>query len=118
EYYGAEAQVMAGWIALRFLNEPETAVAHFAHIDDGTTNPIVRARAGYWRGRAAQAVGNVEEARANYTAAARYPTAYYGQLARAKLGIADMGPHDPAQAGGTHPGRRPAVGGAAGRRRH
>jgi peptidoglycan lytic transglycosylase len=100
QYYRAETHFMPGWIALRFLNEPETAVAHFAHIDDGTTNPIVRARAGYWRGRAAQAVGNVEEARANYTAAARYPTAYYGQLARAKLGIADMGPHEPAQAGG------------------
>jgi soluble lytic murein transglycosylase len=90
EYYRAEAHFMAGWIALRFMNEPAAALAHFAHIDDGATNPIVLARAGYWRGRAAQAAGRLEEARANYEAAARYPTAYYGQLARAKLGLGDV----------------------------
>jgi soluble lytic murein transglycosylase len=97
EYYRAEAHFMAGWITLRFLNEPAAALAHFAHIDDGATNPIVLARAGYWRGRAAQAVGRLEEARANYEAAARYPTAYYGQLARAKLGLGDGVLHEPAQ---------------------
>jgi soluble lytic murein transglycosylase len=30
EYYRAEAHFMAGWIALRFLNEPAAALAHFA----------------------------------------------------------------------------------------
>src|SRR5260370_37956962 len=65
EYYRAEAHFMAGWIALRFLNDPATAIAHFAHVDDGSTNPIVLARADYWRGRAAQAAGRVQEARAN-----------------------------------------------------
>jgi soluble lytic murein transglycosylase len=97
EYYRAEAHFMAGWIALRFMNEPTTALAHFAHIDDGATNPTVLARAGYWRGRAAQAAGRVEEARANYAVAARYSTAYYGQLARAKLGLGDVELHEPAQ---------------------
>jgi soluble lytic murein transglycosylase len=99
EYYRAEAHFMAGWIALRFMNEPAAALAHFAHIDDGATNPTVLARAGYWRGRAAQAAGRVEEARANYAAAARYSTAYYGQLARAKLGLGDVTLHEPAQPG-------------------
>ena len=46
---------MCGWIALRYLNDPATARAHFAHIDDGSANPIVLARANYWRGRAAEA---------------------------------------------------------------
>jgi len=39
-------------------------------------------------GSAAQAAGRLEEARANYEAAARHPTAYYGQLARASSGWA------------------------------
>jgi len=90
EYYRAEFHFMAGWIALRFLNDPMVALAHFAHVDDGSTNPIVLARAGYWRGRAAQAAGRVQESRAYYEAAARHSTAYYGQLARAKLGLGDV----------------------------
>jgi soluble lytic murein transglycosylase len=90
EYYRAEFHFMAGWIALRFLNDPTAALAHFAHVDDESTNPIVLARASYWRARAAHAAGRVNEARANYETAARYPTAYYGQLARAKLGLEDL----------------------------
>ena len=78
---------MPGWIALRYLNDPATAREHFAHIDDGSTNPIVLARANYWRGRAAEAVGDNDAMRAGYQAAARHNTAYYGQLARAKLGL-------------------------------
>lgn len=87
EYYRAEVHFMAGWIALRYLNNPATARAHFAHIDEGSANPIVLARANYWRGRAAEAIGDKDEMRANYEAAARHATAYYGQLARAKLGL-------------------------------
>jgi soluble lytic murein transglycosylase len=87
EYYRADFHFMPGWIALRYLNDPATARAHFAHIDDGASNPIVLARANYWRGRAAEAIGAKDEMRASYEAAARYPTAYYGQLARAKLGL-------------------------------
>ncbi len=90
EYYRAEFHFMAGWIALRFLNDPTAALTHFAHVDDGSTNPIVLARAGYWRGRAAHAAGRVQEARAYYETAARNSTAYYGQLARAKLGLGDL----------------------------
>ena len=87
ENYRAEFHFMCGWIALRYLNDPATARAHFAHIDDGSANPIVLARANYWRGRAAEAIGEKDAMRASYEAAARYPTAYYGQLARAKLGL-------------------------------
>ena len=87
EYYRADFHFMTGWIALRYLNDPLTARAHFAHIDDGATNPIVLARANYWRGRAAEAIGENDQMRASYEAAARHPTAYYGQLARAKLGL-------------------------------
>ena len=87
EYYRADFHFMTGWIALRYLNDPATARAHFAHIDDGQVNPIVLARANYWRGRAAEAIGDNDAMRTCYEAAARHPTAYYGQLARAKLGL-------------------------------
>jgi soluble lytic murein transglycosylase-like protein len=89
-YYRAEYHFMAGWIALRFLNDPSTALEHFARIDEGSIDPIVRARAAYWRGRAAEAAGRFEEMRAQYEAAARYPTAYYGQLANARLGLGEI----------------------------
>jgi soluble lytic murein transglycosylase len=89
-YYRAEFHFMAGWIALRFLDDPATALIHFAHVDDDTTNPVVLARGAYWRGRAHEAAGQTENMRANYAAAARYSTAYYGQLARARLGLGEM----------------------------
>jgi soluble lytic murein transglycosylase len=94
---------MAGWIALRFLSDPATARAHFIHIDDGSADPIVQARAAYWRGRSAEAVGDLAEMRAQYEAAARHATAYYGQLARARLGLGamELRPPPSAPGGGT-----------------
>jgi len=86
ENYRAEFHFMPGWIALRYLNDPGTALAHFSRIDEGSLNPIVLARANYWRGRASEALGDKVAMHADYQAAARYSTAYYGQLARAKLG--------------------------------
>jgi soluble lytic murein transglycosylase len=87
EYYQADFHFMTGWIALRYLNDLKTARASFAHIDDRSPNPIVIARAHYWRGRAAEAARDNEKMRAEYEAAARHGTAYYGQLARAKLSL-------------------------------
>lgn len=90
ENYRVDREFTAGWIALRFLNDPALAARHFARIGQGITNPISLARAGYWRGRAAEALGQTQEARAHYESAARYSTAYYGQLARAKLGLSEI----------------------------
>jgi peptidoglycan lytic transglycosylase len=87
----SEQHFTAGWIALRFLNEPAAALSHFARIAEGTLHQTTLARAGYWQGRAAAALGRHDEARAHYQAAARYPAAYYGQLARAKLGLPEIG---------------------------
>ncbi len=87
DHYRADFHFMCGWIALRYRSDPAAARAHFAHIDDGSANPIVLARANYWRARVAEAIGEKDATRAGYEAAARYPTAYYGQLARARLGL-------------------------------
>lgn len=85
--YRADYAFMPGWIALRYLNDPQTAKKYFADIDKGLSNPITLARANYWRARAAEAAGETAAARGFYEASARYHTAYYGQLSRKKLGL-------------------------------
>ncbi len=90
ENYRVDQNFMAGWIALRFLNDPATALTHFARIPQGISNPHALARAGYWQGRALEALGRGDEARAQYEAAARHSTVYYGQIARARLGLPDL----------------------------
>jgi soluble lytic murein transglycosylase len=97
-----EHEFTAGWIALRFTNNPQAAYQHFARIGQDTTSPTTLARAEYWQGRAAEAAGRSGDARAHYQQAARFPTAYYGQIARAKLGLNDLvlrRPPEPANRG-------------------
>ncbi len=93
--YRADKHFTAGWIALRFLHDPATALTHFAQIADGTTNPHALSRGGYWEGRAAEALGQQAQARAHYARAAEHTATYYGQLARARLGVADLGLRGP-----------------------
>jgi len=93
--YRADQQFTAGWIALRFLHQPTVALPHFAHIADGATDPMTLSRCYYWQGRAAEAAGHERDARGHYETAARYPTAYYGQLARARLGLDEVTPRTP-----------------------
>jgi soluble lytic murein transglycosylase len=90
DIYKTEQEFTAGWIALRFLNDPATAAQHFARIGVGSVNPTALARAGYWQGRAAEAAGRTQDARRAYAAAAEQSTSYYGQLARAKLGLPQL----------------------------
>ena len=81
-----EAEFHAGWIALRFLDDAGAAERHFAQAATVAETPISLARAAYWQGRAAEAAGKAHEAKGFYERAALQPIAYYGQLARAKLG--------------------------------
>ncbi|HEX3538285.1 MAG TPA: lytic transglycosylase domain-containing protein, partial [Stellaceae bacterium] len=90
DIYKTEQEFTAGWIALRFLTDPATAAQHFARIGVGSVNPTTLARAGYWKGRAAEAIGRAKDARAYYASAAEQSTSYYGQLARAKLGLPQL----------------------------
>ncbi len=90
--YRVDKHFTAGWIALRFLHDPKTAAAHFAEINRGAgTNPHALSRGGYWQGRAAEALGQRAQARNFYTEAAQHSATYYGQLARARLGLPDLG---------------------------
>ncbi len=81
----ADAEFLAGWIALRNLNNPANALTHFERLERGVTTPISSARALYWQGRALEAMNQPAEALARYAAAAEHSTVYYGQLAAAEL---------------------------------
>lgn len=93
--YRVDQHFTAGWIALRYLHDPATAAQHFAHIMQGTDNPHALARGGYWQGRAAEAMGQRAQAKTFYEAAAVHSATYYGQLARARLGLSDIGLRGP-----------------------
>ena len=86
----SDQEFTAGWIALRFLNNPSAAQQHFSRIVQPSAHPTTLARAEYWLGRTAEAAGRGSEARRHYQAASAYPTSYYGQIARAKLGLGDF----------------------------
>ena len=97
ENYRVEQEFTAGWIALRFLNEPRPALAHFARIAEGTVHPTSLARAHYWQGRALEAMGRQQEARGQYQTAAQFSAAYYGQIARGRLGMTEIAIRKPPQ---------------------
>lgn len=82
----AEAEFHAGWYALEYLRDPQTAARHFAAIASVSTMPLSLSRAEYWLGRAAAAGGNRDLAATHFQRAGAYPTTFYGQLAIARLG--------------------------------
>src|SRR5258708_11964066 len=47
DIYRTEQEFTAGWIALRLLNDPQTASQHFARIGVGSVNPTALAPRGY-----------------------------------------------------------------------
>ena len=89
----ADAEWLAGWLALRFMNKPTRAYERFEAFHSKVQTPISKARAAYWAGRAAEKLKNPELARSWYTKAAQYQTVFYGQMAGAKLGMAHSLPN-------------------------
>ncbi|MEM9966789.1 MAG: lytic transglycosylase domain-containing protein [Pseudomonadota bacterium] len=87
----ADLEWLAGYIALRFLNAPRLAYQHFLNHDSAVQSPISQGRAGYWQGRALQAMGDQAAARKAYALGAGYQTSFYGLLAAEKIGA----PFDP-----------------------
>jgi soluble lytic murein transglycosylase len=80
----AEAEFLAGWLALK-VRKPWKAFEHFESLYGGTTTPLSRSRGAYWAGRASDALGHPEIARQWYRTAARYQTTFYGQIAIGRL---------------------------------
>ncbi len=95
----SEAEWMAGWIALTFLNKPKDAYYHFYNMYNAVSYPISKSRGAYWAGRAMEADKNTKEAVNWYNIAAQYPLYFYGQLSyHAKnelLGIPSLADKNP-----------------------
>ena len=79
--YLSEAEFLAGWIALRFLDQPQAAHRHFLASAAAGGLPKRRARAGYWLGRTELALRNERAATARFADAAQHGHTFYGQLA-------------------------------------
>ena len=76
-----------GWLAMRHLNQPRTALNHFKAARARSSMPISVARGEYWIGRAYEALGDNVAAKISYQNASEYFYTYYGQLAMVNLGI-------------------------------
>lgn len=83
----ADLEWLSGFIALRYLKAPEQALRHFEVFEAAVATPISLGRAGYWKGRAYEALGRTEEAQNAYAFGARYQSSFYGQLAAEKAGL-------------------------------
>jgi len=84
----ADLEWLAGYVALHYLGKPDTALVHFRHMGGAVSSPISLGRAGYWEGRALEAMGQAQAAHAAYARGAQYQTSYYGQLAAERGHIA------------------------------
>ncbi len=81
----AEAEFLAGWIALRHLKKPADGLKHFQTLYDGVSTDISKSRAAYWLGRAHETAGHSKEAMDWFGRAAAFGQTFYGQLAARRL---------------------------------
>lgn len=76
----AQAEWLAGWLALRFLHDPAKAYQHFDKMYNNVTSAVSRSRATYWLARASH-TGKQKEAAQNWLKlSASFPSTFYGQL--------------------------------------
>ena len=81
-----EAEWLAGWLALRFLNKPKLALTHFQKTLPISNKPMSMSRAYYWIARSHKQNGDIELANNFYNKAAKFSYYFYGQLALVELG--------------------------------
>ena len=85
--YGyADSEWIAGYVALRFLDDAPFATYHFTRFLGAVKSPISMGRAGYWLGRSYGAQGEVDKAHAAYQLGAKFQTSFYGLLSAEALG--------------------------------
>lgn len=83
----ADLEWLAGFIALRFLDQPNQALVHFTALARGVDTSISLGRAGYWIGRTQEVLGNAAAAAEAYADASQHQTSFYGLLAAEKLAL-------------------------------
>ena len=76
---------MAGWLALRYLEDAKAAERHFQAMSKAADGPLSRAKARYWLGRTAEALGDKAAADEFYRQALSDPDTFHALLARQKL---------------------------------
>jgi soluble lytic murein transglycosylase len=91
----ADLEWLSGFLALRKLDDPDAAYRHFSNFRQAVFTPISLGRAGYWEGRALEALGRPVDAQAAYEFGAEFQTSFYGLLSAEKAGL----PMDPALTG-------------------
>lgn len=88
EKHYSDLEWLSGYIALRYLDDPARALDHFNRFRISVATPISLGRAGYWEGRALEAMGAKADAAAAYAFGAQFQTSFYGLLAAERAGIA------------------------------
>ncbi len=86
----AEAEWMSGWIALSFLNDPNTALKHFRTFYENVGYPISLARGAYWTGITYEKLGKKKLSEDFFKEGSKYLTTYYGQLSFKKINPTGM----------------------------
>ena len=76
-----EAEWTAGWVALRFLDEPKDALKHFLQMKNNVSQPVTISRALYWEAMCYEAMDEKSKAIETFKIASQYPIFFYGQLA-------------------------------------
>jgi soluble lytic murein transglycosylase len=80
-----DAAFLAGWLALRHLNDAKLALGHFQALAESADGPLSRAKGHYWLGRTYEALREKEKAQEQYKAASAFIDTFHGQLARLKV---------------------------------
>ena len=77
----ADMDFVAGWLSLRYLKAPSTALLHFERMVDTVSTANSKSRAAYWLGLAYKEAGLSAEAGEWFGVAAGFPYSFYGHLA-------------------------------------
>lgn len=81
----SQAEWLAGFIAITFLDKPAKAQRHFDSMYRKVKTPVSKSRGAYWSGMASKALNQQERAQQWFAVAAQYPERFYGQMALDEL---------------------------------
>ena len=76
----AEAEWLAGWVALTFLDDPHLSLQHFKNFYNSVGYPISLSRGAYWLGVTYKTINNIQKSEEWFIEGAKYLNTYYGQL--------------------------------------
>ena len=83
----AQAEFLAGWLALRKIGKPWDGFKHFEKLFNAVESPISRSRGAYWAGLASDTLGYQDIGNQWYQVAAKYQTTFYGQMAAQRINL-------------------------------